>query len=217
MNKHLFLSVVAGAAAVVMPLVSAHADTLMNTGDPLSGATNYTFNSSQFFADEFAITAGTTVSQLAAYLEAGTGSGTSFTFDIYQAGTTFTGNTVTRLNSNGYLVYSAAATFTGNGWNTVTLSNPWTATTTGDYWLAIETTGASTSLYVPTVAGNGATGTGALAFASETGANGGGKFVVSTSAEAGMQISTVPLPAAVWLFGSGLAGVGGLVRRRKAA
>jgi hypothetical protein len=30
-------------------------------------------------------------------------------------------------------------------------------------------------------------------------------------------IATVPLPAAVWLFGSGLAALGGLIRRRKAA
>jgi hypothetical protein len=33
----------------------------------------------------------------------------------------------------------------------------------------------------------------------------------------GIEISQVPLPAAVWLFGSGLLGLVGIARRKKAA
>jgi len=36
-------------------------------------------------------------------------------------------------------------------------------------------------------------------------------------ASGGQPINAVPLPAAVWLFGSGLLGLVGLARRRKAA
>ncbi len=216
MNKLIRPCLAIAVAVALLPALPAHADQIvMNTGAPAADAGNYVFNSSQFFADEFHISAGETVTQLGAYLLAGSGSGTAFTFDIYAAGSSFDGgsNTVNRLNSNGYLVQSFSATFTGNGWNTQNVS--WTPTQSGDYWLAIEAAN-PTSLLVPTVNGqpNATAGAGALAF--DVAGGGGGKFSATSAAEAGIEISAVPLPAAAWLMLSGLGGLATLVRKKRA-
>ena len=54
-------------------------------------------------------------------------------------------------------------------------------------------------------------------FAINTGQVGWDGFSLNHITPAGSSVSTVPLPSAVWLFGSGLLGLVGLARHRKAA
>ena len=56
--------------------------------------------------------------------------------------------------------------------------------------------------------------TGSIAALNDNGANGTSTMTWSFS---GTQVEEVPLPAAAWLFGSGLIGLAGAVRRRRAA
>jgi hypothetical protein len=213
MKKSTVLTAAAAAMVAALSLSApARAQYLLDTGTPATGASDYIFGASDFYGDEFYISAGETVTQLAAYLAPGTGSGTSFNFDIYSANAPLTEDTVGRLNNDGYLLYTTTATFTGTGWNTASAN--WTPTSSGDYWLVIEAS-KPTSLDVPSVVGQ-ANGTApAIAFADSSGT--GGYLTATTTADAGMQISAVPLPGAVWLFGSGLMGLGGLAGRRRAA
>jgi hypothetical protein len=211
MNKASLAAAAALAAALSAP---AHAAYVLDTGTPLTGATNETFNTANYYAEEFYIGAGQTITSLSAYLLPGTGSGTAFTFDIYQNNSNFTSQTVTRNAGNGTLLYSVGASYTagtGGGWNTVAAD--WSPTTSGYYWLAIQTTTTGVSLFAPSAAG--ASGT-ALPTADASAAGTTGRFT-ATSTMVGLEANAVPLPAAVWLLGSGIVGLGAMARRRRSA
>ena len=206
--KQFKLAIWAGAlaAAFLAPGI-ASADFVLDTGAPVT-----TLSTTQFLAAEFAATAGESITSLSAYLTEGAGNvGDTFVFDIYSSAS-FTGRATGRV-----LDYTATGTFTANGWNTTSAN--WTPTTTGDYWLALQvsSTTQTKGLSAPGAGISTASGTApALAFAF-AGTN--GQYALSSAAPVALEISTapVPLPAAVWLLGSGLAGLATWRRRRSPA
>jgi hypothetical protein len=200
------------AAALLGPNI-ASADFVLDTGTP-TGTTSYELDGSQLIAAEFVANGGDEITTVSAYLNAGGDqSGTPFTFEIFSAaGTnTFLGN------RSPVEVASVAGTFTTNGWTTSTLN--WTPSATGDYWIALVVPSSRTApdLVAPAEA-SATTGTvPALGFATAGSAT--AAFAAST-AYIGLEVSEaapVPLPAAVWLLGSGLVGLGSMMRRRRVA
>jgi hypothetical protein len=218
MNKKTTLigGALAATVALLLPGI-ASASFLLDTGIPDGTGAPSVLNSSQWFAAEFSATAGQTISTVSAWLTNPTGqrSGTpnTFSFNIY-SDSGFTGRSTSRV-----LLDSVQATYTADGWNSALLD--WTPTTSGNYWLAIEVNTNATpkdqsnGLDLPQES-SASTGTAsAMAFAYLT-SNTAGKFVTSSTAPTfGVQVSTVPLPAGVWLLGSGLLGLGALMRRQR--
>jgi len=210
MNKKITLLGGVLAAALLSPGI-ASASFLLDTGIPTGGASNE-LNASQWFAAEFSATAGQTISSISAYLTAGPGQPANvpntFTIDLY-SDSNFTGRSTSRV-----LVDSAQATFTGDGWN-VTAVN-WAPLTGGNYWIALQVgSGDGTNgLDVPTESST-LTGTQpALGFAYE-GPNTSSKYTTTGAPSFGVEVSTVPIPAALWLLGSGLLGLGAVGRRSR--
>jgi hypothetical protein len=213
--KHL-ASAGALAAAFLSPGM-ASASFLLDTGTP-SGATSDTFNSSTWYAEEFSVAAGESVSNVAAYLTQGAGQlDATFTFAIYAnsgAGGNFIGSTPS--NRGADEVASGSGTFNGSGWTSATVN--WTPSSGGDYWLAIQQTssGTANSLDAPTEA-SATTGTApALAYAIYS-TSAGSKYQLSGGDPIGLEVTAapVPLPGALWLLGSGVAGLAGMARRRR--
>jgi hypothetical protein len=188
----------------------ANAGLVLDTGTPATGASGEELNTSQWFAAEFALTGGQTVTSISAFLTQGLGAlGDSYTLDIFSS-SGFTG----RLSGQ-TLEYSTTGTFTTNdAWNTT--SAGWTAATTGDYWLALEVTSTNQTkgLDLLTTSNNGTAP--ALGFA-YLGSNTNNEFTLSGAPSVGLQVNAVPLPAAAWLLGTGLLGLGKFARRRLAA
>jgi hypothetical protein len=213
----------AGAlAATLLSPGLASASLVLDTGAP-AGSGLDTFNSGTWYAEEFYLTAGESVTDLSAYLTLPSGgtlataNGTPFTFAIYAnsgAGGSFIGSSAS--NRSADEVYSTPGNFTTNGWTSAAAS--FTASTSGDYWFAVQqtTSGAAYTLDAQTEAST-STGTApALAYAIySTGAQ--SKYNLSTQDPIGMQVTAVPLPAGIWLLGSALAGFGGWCRRRSGA
>jgi hypothetical protein len=213
------------AAALAPSLASA--SFVLDTGTPTSntGAPVGTLSTANWVAAEFDVTtANEAINNLSVYLTEGSGNvNDTFAVDIYAAGSSFTGRANGRI-----LETSATGTFTTNGWNNVALN--WTPLAAGDYWVALQVTSTSQTkgLSLPgagITTASAATPSGtapALAFAYAAGAN--GQYAVeSTSAPTspfGVQLTQdapVPLPAAAWLFVSGITGLGGMLRRRRNA
>jgi hypothetical protein len=197
------------AAFLLAPAI-ASAEFVLDTGTPTGTGAPVILSDAQSFAAEFQVTAAEEViTSLAAYLTQGAGQpNDTFTFDIY-SNTGFT----SRPSNRPAPVYSTTGTFTANGWNTAAVNN-WTLGS-GFYWLALQvssptqTKGLDLPLESSTSTGTQA----ALAFAS---AGTSGQYAVSGADPIGVQIqgSAVPLPAAFWLFGSGMLGLGAMARRR---
>ena len=104
----------------------------LNTGIP-GGSTNAILNSSDWYAAEFAVAAGQTVTSLSAYLTQGAGQpGNTYTWDIYSAAGQFTGSIAGREAP----AATATGTFAANGWNTVNVN--FTGLSAGDYWAALQ-------------------------------------------------------------------------------
>jgi len=175
------------AAAFLLPGVS-RAAFLLDTGTPAGSGAPLVVSSAQSLAGEFSATAGETITQLAAYLSPGTGSGNSLVFDLYSG--TFIGSHATKT-----LVDGTIATFTGTGWTSANVN--WVVPTTGNYWFVVGPNGSSTALDAPTET-SASTGTApALGFAFS---NSGGSFT-STSSGFGLEVSgIVPEPATYGLF-----------------
>jgi hypothetical protein len=207
MKTRLTIPALALAATLLSPGM-ASASLLLDTGTP-TGSTDDELTSSQWFAVEFEATAAApTITELAAYLGAG-GTGTTFTFDLYSASNPFLNESA--LN-RGAILFTAPGTFNGStGWSTAS-GLDWSLTPGQDYWLALEASTTGKYLDVVTGAPNNIAGEEALNFAFTT----GGEFKTAGAPDIGVQVTAVPLPAAAWLLGSGLLGLGSLARRRRA-
>jgi hypothetical protein len=221
MNMKYLASAGALAAALLSPGL-ASANFVLDTGTPATGTTENTFNSNDWYAEEFSVAAGDPIVSLSAYLNQGAGStGATFTFDIYSNsadGVNFIGSSAA--NRNGaLLVASVNATFNGSGWTSAPIT--WTPSTSGDYWLAIQqtSTGGANQLDAPQEATTGTGTVPALAYAIAT--TSAHVYGTSTAAPIGLEVNDantpVPLPAAAWLLVSGLGGLGTLARRRRNA
>jgi hypothetical protein len=207
------ISIIAAAlTAVLLAPGIASAGFVLDTGAP-AGSSAFVLSSAQWVAGEFAVTAGTDITDLSAYLTQGAGSiGDTFTFDIYSTATSFTGRASGRTS-----VFTATGTFTQNGWNTTAVD--WTPTTTGDYWLALQVgpTNSTKGLDLPGEA-SATTGTApALGFA-YLGSGTNSAYTTVGAPSVGLEVtagSPVPLPPALWLLGSGILGLGSMARRRR--
>ncbi|MDR3416919.1 MAG: hypothetical protein P4L83_12100 [Nevskia sp.] len=212
MNIRKSIAAVVGAAILVP--AAASASFVLDTGTP-AGSSTYVLSTSQYFAGEFAVNGGDTITDLSAYLTQGAGSvGDTFTFAIYGS-SGFT----SRANQRPAPLYTATGTYSADGWNTTNVN--WTPTTTGDYWLALQVSSTSQThgLNAPGEV-SASTGTApALAFAYANGAS--GQYTTSGAPAIGLEVSDtpapVPLPGAVWLLGSGMLGLRAMARRRRTA
>src|SRR5579859_3509275 len=116
------MKVAAGVALALPALVPGigSATMVLDTGTPTGNGV--LLNTTGWYAAEFSLSAGQTVTQLSAYLNQGAGGvGSTFTWDIYSAAGTFLGPN--RESPS----FSTTGTFTGNGWNTTNVS--WAPTT----------------------------------------------------------------------------------------
>jgi hypothetical protein len=197
------LLAVAASAAFMLPGI-AGASFILDTGTPTGSGAPVVLGTEDFAA-EFAFTSGETITSLAAYMTAGTAQpGTAFTFAIYSS-TGFTSTRFTNLTA----LDTTTATFETNGWTTSASLN-WTLPTTGNYWLVVEP-GSPTGLDLPQEA-SATTGTvPALAFAYKSSST----FTTSGAPAIGLEVTAVPLPAALPLLLSGLGGIGVLAGRRR--
>jgi hypothetical protein len=214
-----------GGALAAMTLVPAlaNASLVLDTGTPTAGASlNEVDSSPQWFAAEFSLSAGSTVTALSVYLQQPTGLGQvgdTYTLDIFGAAG-FTGR-----QSGQQLDYSTTGKFTASdAWNTTNLagtsSGTWTATTTGSYWVAIEVSSSAQTrgLDLPTTTNNGTAPASGFAFLDS---NTNNQFTTNGAPDVGFQVTAttaVPVPAgASWLLGGGLLGIGVFGRRRRTA
>lgn len=189
-------------AAIIAP-VAANAALVLDTGAPTAAAMPMVLDGNDYYAAEFNLGAASSINSVSAYLLAGQDQpGTTFTMSIYA------GSSIGRSSTPDY---SVQGTYTADGWNTASFGGAKEAA--GTYWVALEvgSSDSATGLSLPTpVAGGTAP---ALAFAF----NSGGGYTTAGALPFGVQIDAtpVPLPAAVWLLGSGFLGLGALTRRRR--
>jgi hypothetical protein len=211
MRLNLTLAAALAAAALAPGMASADS-LILDPGTPLTGTgapSPDILNTAGWYAEEFTVTAGETITQLSAYLTQGVGGGNNtFTWDLYSASGTFLGATTSTRTP---AVDTATGTYTADGWNSVAVN--WSPTP-GQYWVALQVGSTSMThgldLPVEAVPSTGTLPATAFAFAAGT----TGKYQLDANAPVGMQVSAVPLPAAVWLLGSGLLGLGSLARRK---
>lgn len=206
MKVKMMMGAAIALAAIQSQTASAQSFVLDTGTPPASGTPSVTLASADWYAAEFTVGAGQTLSELSAYMTQGAGQvGNTFTWDLYSAGGVF-------LGANRELpTDSATGTFNGNGWNSTSVN--W-AVAPGSYWIALQVNSASQTpgldLVTQTSTTTGTAPAQAFAFAGTT-----GRYAVETNNPFGIQVSAVPLPAAAWLFGSALAGLGFAARRRR--
>jgi hypothetical protein len=205
-------SLTAAVALTALAPGFASAALILDPGTPpLTGTSAPALNSSDWYAEEFTVSAGETITQVSAFLTQGVGQpGDTFTFDLYSASGAFIGATsATREGATD----TVNGTFNTNGWSSAAVN--WTPTA-GNYWLAVQVSGTAQTrgLDMPTQSSASAAAATAppLGFAF-AGTN--HEYGTAGAPDVGLQVTatTVPLPAAVWLLGSGLAGLAGLRRR----
>jgi len=201
-TKIIFAGALLGA--MVAPGI-ASAGLVLDTGAPTGSSTTNLLDGTDYYAAEFNLSAGETITSVMAYLTAGLDQpGDTFTMAIYGS------NLLTSRSASP--LFSGQATYSGTGsageWDGLS-GLSWTVSTTGTYWAAVEVGSADTAigLGLPTTANNGTAP--ALAFASNTGSG-----YAASSTAFGIQVSAVPLPPALWLLGSAVLGLGAMGRRR---
>jgi hypothetical protein len=185
---------------------AANAAFVLDTGVPTGAGLPSTLDGNDYYAAEFTLGSGQTITGIQAYMTAGLDQpGATFTVDLYSAS-----DFGTRTASP---VYSSQATFTADGWNGLSNLNV-SGLAAGNYWAALEV-GASdsaTGLELPVPGANGTVP--ALGYAFNAGS--GYTSVGAQPFGAEVTVAPVPLPAAVWLLGSGLLGLGAARRGRRA-
>lgn len=200
---------IALAAASLTALIApnlASAALVLDTGTPTSMTMGSTLDGNDFYAAEFHLSSGSTINGIQAFITAGADQpGDTFTMAIYGS------DLLT--NRSAQQLFSAQATYTADGWTGLSGVN-FTSTAAGNYWVALEVGGADSAigLTLPQTAGGGTAP--ALAFAF----NSGGGYATAGALPFGVQVDAttpVPLPAAVWLLGTGLVGLGSRARRRR--
>lgn len=196
------------AIAAMQPQIGSAQSFVLDTGTPpSSGDPSVSLDASDWYAAEFTLGAGQTITNLSAYLNEGAGQpGNTFTWDLYSASGVFLG--ANRESPTA----TATGTFNANGWNSTSVD--WNNVGAGTYWIALQVSSSSQTPGLDLVTeASTATGTvPALAFAY---AGTTGRYATQTNDPFGVELTAVPLPAAVWLLGSGLAGLGFAARRRR--
>jgi hypothetical protein len=191
------------AAALVCAAGNANAQPFaLDTGVP-TGSSELVVSTAASYAAEFYLSAGETVTDLAAYLSPSAGNGNTFTFDIFSGGSSFISS------RSPTVVYSESATVTATssspGWDSVAAS--WTPTTSGYYWIAVlePTTGTTLDAQSLASAGTGTVPAQEFAYTNTPGS----RYAALTSATGiGFEVTAtpVPLPSSVWLLLSALSG-----------
>ena len=209
--KKIQLTLIALTAAAALVPGIASASVLLDTGTPpppsSTGPQPMVLNKTDWWAAEFTVGAGETITQLAAYLTQGVGQPEdTFTWALYtQSGISLGTGRPTALET-------ISGTFdpTTSGWSVTDVD--WTVAP-GDYWIAMQVSSTSQTrgldLPVETSATTGTVPALGFAFAGST-----GRYSQSSTG-VGLEVSAVPLPAAALLFGSGLLGLGTTLGRRR--
>jgi hypothetical protein len=216
MNKKTTMIGGALAAAALLPGI-ASASLILDTGIPTGTTGPVVLNSAGWYAAEFSDATSSEITTVSAYVGSGTG---SFTFDIYADNLSNVSFTTGKVNTLSVLA-TGTGTFSSAGWVTTTLDwTPGAQTTSADgkYWIALEetTTGRNAPTFDLPEETSASTGTApALAFALEKSGT-SGVFSESGAPAIGLQVNAVPLPAGLWLLGSGLFGLGFAGRRNRA-
>lgn len=209
MKKIQLILAAATAAAALVPGI-ASASFLLDTGTPQTGAgapLPTVLNLTDWWAAEFTVGSGETITQLGAYLTQGTGqAGNTFTWDLYSTGGAFLGAGREAPTDTIAGTYAPDA----NGWSVTNVD--WTVAP-GTYWIAMQvsSTTQTTGLDLPV---ESSTTTGTVPATEFAFAGSNGRYSKSNTG-VGLEVSTVPLPAAALLFGSGLLGLGAVGRRRR--
>ena len=193
-----------GLVALLALILSnqAKADIILDTGAPDQTGSPLALDSSQWLAAEFTTTQLSQIDSLKGFINA---------VDVNQVGNSFTlalyGNTTNNASNNipdtASEVFSQQATFAADGWNG--LQGLSVSLDPGTYWLAFEVRATDTlqglmPVYAPSpvqTAYNDAT------------ANFGYVPTTGTAYNFGAQVTSVPVPPALWLFASGLFAMGG--------
>jgi hypothetical protein len=203
--KYKLAFVAAFSFAALQPDIAPASTLILDTGTP-QGTAFPILNANDWFAAEFAATAGETITQLSAYLEPNiSGQGTAFTFAIYSNTGFISGRNLSAL-------YSVGTTYQNIGWNS-TAAN-WTVPTTGDYWVAVEMSTLRTGLDLVTETSNTTGTVPALAFADTSAST--HIFSKQTVNPFGIEVAAVPEPSTWAMLLLGLCGVGFMAHRRKA-
>ena len=183
----------------------AHAGYVLDTGVPDGAGFPLLLDSNDYVAAEFSLGAGQTITGINSYLNAGFSgaSGDTYTIAIYsnQAG-----------NLPGSQLWSGQATYQQDGWNGLNNLSV-NGLAAGNYWVAFEVgfSDYTSGLLLPTNAGAGSTPALAYAFSPD-----GRSYQAMHGISFGVQVSSVPVPPAALLFGSGMLGLVGIRRKRAA-
>jgi hypothetical protein len=182
----------------------AKADLIVDTGVPNSLGFPPTLSSGQWLAAKFITNQDWHIASLEGFLNAGTGTVANSTFTVVVYGDS------AHLPDTGNELFAQQASFANDGWNGVHGLD--LALSAGSYWLAFEVRGPdSFEGVLPVYVAN------PLATAwNDPSSNDGYNPASGTAFNFGVRISSVPVPASVWLFVSGLFAVARLNKRQTA-
>ena len=198
------LSTLTGVTLLALTLgQQALADSLLvNTGAPDYSGTSLTLNNGQWLAAEFS-TGAATLTGINGFLDDNglNQAGATFTISVYDNDPV---NSVPLLNSE---EYSQQASFNQTGWNGLSGLN-WQLAA-GNYWVAFEvgSNGNNDTFdgIMPTFANNTK-----LPLAMDY----GNYYTSILGGDFGVQITAVPVPASLWLFATGVLGLGRIGKRK---